>query len=145
MNEDPTKKIGGQPNGRFDELFQIVQAIRAELADLKQTVDARLYDTRPVWEKVQADIAQLQEGQQSLAEGQQSLAENQQSLSVSQQSLVANQQRFEERLEALRDDMRTGFRNLKRQFSILNDTFLEVRADYKDLDKRLYKLEGEHP
>ena len=131
MNEDPTKKIGGQPNGRFDELFQIVQAIRAELADLKQTVDARLYDARPIWEKVQAAIAQLQEGQKSLTEGQQNMA--------------ANQQRFEERLEALRDDTRTGFRDLKRQFSILNDTFLEVRADYKDLNKRLYKLEGEQP
>lgn len=129
MNEDSTKKFSDQPNGRFDELFQMVQAIRSELSDLKQTVDARLYDTRPIWEKVQADIGQLQEGQKSLAEG--------------QTSLSASQQRFEERLEALRDEMRTGFRDLKRQFSVLNDTFLEVRADYKDLDKRVFQLEGQ--
>ncbi|HEY0322304.1 MAG TPA: hypothetical protein VGC66_15195 [Pyrinomonadaceae bacterium] len=122
MNEDSTKKLSDQPNGRFDELFQMVQAIRSELAELKQTVDARLYDTRPVWEKVQADITQLQEGQKSMS---------------------ASQQRFEERLEALRDDVRTGFRDLKRQFSVLNDTFLEVRADYKDLDKRVYQLESQ--
>lgn len=114
MNEDTTKKLGEQPNGRFDELFQMVQAIRSELSDLKQSIDARLYDTRPIWEKVQADIAQLQEGQKGLSE----------------------------RMEALRDDMRTGFRDLKRQFSVLNDTFLEVRADYKDLDKRVYQLES---
>lgn len=136
MNEDSTKKLGGQQNGRFDELFQIVQAIRSELADLKQTVDARLYDTRPIWEKVQADIGQLQEGQTSLAEGQKSL-------SAGQQRLEERQQRFEERLETLRDEMRTGFRDLKRQFSVLNDTFLEVRADYKDLDKRVFHLEGQ--
>jgi hypothetical protein len=37
--------------------------------------------------------------------------------------------------------MRKGFRDLKRQFSILNDTFLEVRADYKDLDQRVYQIE----
>ena len=113
MDED-TKKLENLPLGRFDELFQMVQAIRSELSDLKQTVDERLYDTRPIWEKVQADIAQLQDGQKSLSE----------------------------RMEALRDEMRTGFRNLKRQFSILNDTFLEVRADYKDLDKRVYQLES---
>jgi flagellar capping protein FliD len=124
MNEDSTKKLGGQQNDGFDELFQMVQAIRSELADLKQTVDARLYDTRPIWEKVQTDIGQLQEGQTSLSAG---------------------QQRFEERLETVRDEMRTGFRDLKRQFSVLNDTFLEVRADYKDLDKRVFQLEGQRP
>lgn len=129
MSEDPTKRFGNEPNGRFDELFQMVQAIRKELSDLKQTVDARLHDTRPIWEKVQADIAQLQEGQKSLAE--------------SQQRVEERQRRFEERLEELRFDMRTGFRNLKRQFSVLHETFLEVRADYKDLDMRLYKLEEE--
>ncbi len=66
MSEDPTKKLPDQSDGKFDELLQIVQAMRTELADLKQTVDARLYDTRPIWEKVQADIAQLQEGQEFL-------------------------------------------------------------------------------
>lgn len=110
MNEDTTKKLDEQPNGRLDELFQIMQAVRSELTDLKQTVDACLYHTRPIWEKVQADITQLQEGQKSLSE----------------------------RMEALRDEVRTGFRDLKRQFSVMNDTFLEVRADYKDLDKRVY-------
>ena len=115
MNEDPTKQLSDQSGDKFDELFQMIKAIRSELSDLKQVVDARLFDTRPIWEKVQADIAQLQEGQKSLAD----------------------------RVEALREEMRTGFRNLKRQFSILNDTFLEVRADYKDLDKRLYKVEEE--
>jgi chromosome segregation ATPase len=115
MSEDRTKKLDEQSNGRFDELFQVVQAMRSELVDLKQTVDARLYDTRPIWEKVEADMAGLQEGQRGLSE----------------------------RMEALRDEMRTGFRNLKRQFSILNDTFLEVRADYKDLDNRVHKLETE--
>jgi len=105
--------------------------MRSELAELKQTVELRLHDTRPIWEKVQADIAQLQEGQAQLQEG--------------QQGLVTGQKQLEEKLEALRDETRTGFRNLKRQFGILNDTFLEVRADYKDLDKRVYQLEEPQP
>jgi uncharacterized coiled-coil DUF342 family protein len=119
MSEDPTQRLSDEPNGS-KELLRLVQSIRTELSELKQTVDARLHDTRPIWEKVQADIAQLQEGQQRLEEG---------------------QKRFDERLEALRDETRTGWRNLKRQFGVLHETFLEVRADYKDLDKRLYRLE----
>lgn len=112
MNEDITRRLPDQP-GSLEELVRLVQTFRTELADLKQTVEARLHDTRPIWEKVQADIAQLQEGQQ----------------------------RIEEKLEALRDDTRTGLRNLKRDFGILNDTFLEVRGEYRDLDRRVYRLE----
>jgi hypothetical protein len=150
MNEDSTKKLGDQQNIRLEQLFQLVQSMRSELADLKQTVDARLHDTRPIWEQVQADIAQLQEGQQNLTAGQQRFEEQQQRFEERQQRFEERHQRFEERqqslsekMEALRDEMRTGFRNLKRQFSVLHDTFLEVRADYKDLDKRVYRLEEE--
>jgi chromosome segregation ATPase len=103
--------------------------MRSELADLKQTVNARLYDTRPIWEKVQADITVLREGQKSLAED--------------MTSLSASQQRFEERLEAVRDETRAGFRDLQRQFNVLYEAYFEVRGDYKDLDNRVYKLETE--
>ncbi|HEX8846510.1 MAG TPA: hypothetical protein VF791_17820 [Pyrinomonadaceae bacterium] len=130
MSEDPTQRLPDQSN-KSEELLPLIQSMRSELAELKQTVELRLHDTRPIWEKVQADIAQLQEGQAQLQEG--------------QQGLVTGQKQLEEKLEALRDETRTGFRNLKRQFGILNDTFLEVRADYKDLDKRVYQLEEPQP
>jgi hypothetical protein len=66
MSEDPANKLCDHSNGKLDELFQIIQAMRSELSELKQTVDARLYDMRPIWEKVQADISQLHAGQTSL-------------------------------------------------------------------------------
>lgn len=72
MSEDLTKRLSDQPNNS-EELLRLIQSIHAELAELKQTVDARLHDTRPIWEKVQTDITQLQEGQQRLEEGQESL------------------------------------------------------------------------
>jgi chromosome segregation ATPase len=136
MSEDTTKKFDNQPNGRLDQLFVMVQSMRSELAELKQTVDTRLYDTRPIWEKVQVDITQLQEGQNSLSEEVKSLSEN-------QKRFEERQHRFEERLEAVRDETRTGFRDLKRQFAVLYEAFFEGRADYKDLDNRVYKLETE--
>ena len=127
MNEDITRRLPDQPNSS-EEIIRLLQTFRTELTELKQTVEARLHDTRPIWEKVQADIGQLQEGQQHL-----------------QQRLITFQQRIEEKLETLRDETRTGLRNLKRQFSILNDTFLEVRGEYRDLDRRVYRLEEPQP
>lgn len=116
MSENITGRLPDQPNS-YEELIRLVQSVRSELAELKQTVEARLHDTRPIWEKVQADIAQLQQGQQ----------------------------RLEEKLEALRDDTRTGLRNLKRDFGILSEMFVEARGEYRDLDRRVYRLEEPQP
>ena len=117
---DPARKLPNSQSNALEQILAAVQTLDSRVQSLESKVEERLYDTRPIWEKVQADITQLQEGQQRLVE---------------------MQQRFDERLEALRDETRTGWRNLKRQFSVLHETFLEVRADYKDLDKRLYRLE----
>jgi chromosome segregation ATPase len=135
MSEDPTRNLPASENSTLEQILVTVRSsenrlgnLESRLESLESKVEERLYDTRPIWEKVQADIARLQEGQQRLEEG---------------------QQRFDERLEALRDETRTGFRNLKRQFGVLYETFIEVRADYKDLDKRIYRfeepLEEPHP
>ena len=123
MSEDPTQKLPGSQSNALEQILTVVQSLDGRVQSLESKVEERLFDTRPIWEKGQADIAQLQEGQQRLEE---------------------RQQRFEDRLEALRDETRTGWRNLKRQFGVLHETFLEVRADYKDLDKRLYRLEEPH-
>jgi uncharacterized coiled-coil DUF342 family protein len=122
MNEDTTQRLPNSEDDRLAQILSAVQNLSTRVEGLERKVEERLYDTRPIWEKVQADITALQEGQKSMAE---------------------SQKRFEEKLEALRDDMRTGFRNLKRQFSVLHETFLEVKADYKDLDNRVFKLEPE--
>ncbi len=123
MNEDITRRLPNQPSS-LEEIIRLIQTFRTELTELKQTVEARLHDTRPIWEKVQANIAQLQEGQQRLEVG---------------------QKRLEEKLEALRDDTRTGLRNLKRDFGILSEMFVEVRGEYRDLDRRVYRLEEPQP
>ena len=120
MSEDPTKNLPASQNGTLEHILAAVRSLESRLQSLENKVGERLYDTRPIWEKVSADITQLQEGQQCLDE---------------------RLQRLDDRLEALRDETRTGWRNLKRQFGVLHETFLEVRADYKDLDKRIYRFE----
>ena len=80
MSEDLTQKL---PTSQDPVLAQILSAVQdlgmrlgslenrfgnleTRMDSLEKKVEERLHDTRPIWEKVQADIAQLQEGQDSM-------------------------------------------------------------------------------
>jgi len=87
MSEDFTQKL--PKNGHDSEILTAIKDLDTHvtkmddrLQRLEQKVDERLYDTRPIWHKVVADIAQLQAGQQRLEEGQKRLEDGQQSISL---------------------------------------------------------------
>ena len=77
MSEDLTKKLPQSDSEkislilttvqhletRVDKLEQRFDSLENKVDSLENKVEERLYDTRPIWEKVVADIALLQEGQ----------------------------------------------------------------------------------
>jgi hypothetical protein len=74
MSEDFTQKL---PKSGNDEILTAIKdldthvtKIDGRLERLEDKVEERLHDTRPIWHRVVADIAQLQVGQQRLEEGQ---------------------------------------------------------------------------
>ncbi|HKG47141.1 MAG TPA: hypothetical protein VKB02_10460 [Pyrinomonadaceae bacterium] len=77
MSEDFTQKL---PKNGNDEILTAIKdldthvtKIDNRLQSLERKVDERLHDTRPIWHRVVADIAQLQAGQQRLEEGQRAM------------------------------------------------------------------------
>ena len=78
MSEDLTQKL--PKNGNDSEILTAIKdldthvtRIDNRLQSLEKKVDERLHDTRPIWHKVVADIAELQAGQKRLEEGQQAI------------------------------------------------------------------------
>ena len=85
MSEDFTQKLPN--NGNDSEILTAIkdldthvtkidnrlQSVEKKVDSLEKKVDERLHDTRPIWHRVVADIAQLQAGQQRLEEGQQAM------------------------------------------------------------------------
>lgn len=131
----------GSLEQRLGGLEQKVESLEQRIGQLEQKVEERMYDTRPIWEKVQADIAGLQEGQRSLQEGQRSLQEGQRSLQEGQRILQEGQ-------DALRSDvkeLRKESRNMDRRFSVLNDNIIQAQANYRELYDRVYDLEKRSP
>lgn len=75
MNEDTTKNLSGSSS--FEErvlaefaaqrefnaqLLAMVQQLNTRLTALEEKVDARLHDTRPIWEGVQVQLTEVQLG-----------------------------------------------------------------------------------
>jgi len=115
---------------RLDRVEEGLQGLnhKVELLDhkvelLDHKVEERLYDTRPIWEKLVSDVAQLQEGQERVEE---------------------SQQRCEERFDVLEKESReikTFMRDILRRMSIFFDTLVTLQADYRDIYDRVRCLE----
>ena len=73
---------------KFDGLDRKVDSLDRKVDGLEKKVDERLHDTRPIWHKVIADIAQLQAGQERLEQGQ--LAMRNDVSNVSRDQIVIN-------------------------------------------------------
>jgi hypothetical protein len=120
MSEDLTKKLPHSTDEKLTLVLTTVQtlAVRAEkiehrLDRLEQTVDERLYDTRPIWEKVLADVSQLQQGQEQLQRGQ----------------------------ELLTAEVRSVRRDVDSRVGGIYGMLSEIQVDHRDLHTRLTHLE----
>ena len=59
MSEDLTKKLPKSDSEKLNAILTTVEAMETRLTGLEKKVDERLHDTRPIWQKVVADIAAL--------------------------------------------------------------------------------------
>ena len=89
--------------------------------------------TKPTMETL---LARMNEWGASLTAGQEELRQSVQELRRGQEELRKGQ-------EELRTDLRTGLHRVERKIEILNDNFLTIKADIRDLEVRLEKLESE--
>lgn len=68
MSEDLTKKLPSSDSEKIALILTTVQSVETRVDrlevrfdGLEKKVDERLHDTRPIWEKLRADIARLEE------------------------------------------------------------------------------------
>ena len=59
MSEDLTKKLPTTDSDKLTSILTTVQNLGTRLGALEEKVEERLHDTRPIWQKVVTDIAEL--------------------------------------------------------------------------------------
>ena len=126
MSEDFTQKL---PKNENDEILTAITKIDNRLQSLEKKVDERLHDTRPIWHKVVADIAELQSGQKRLEDGQKHLEEGQRRLEDGQQALRLSM-----------SDLNSTARDVSRDQIVINDVLRRMQLDFHTMDEKLYKL-----
>ena len=117
MSDDLTKKL---PPSDSEKLTLIL----SRLDKVEETLEERLYDTRPIWQKVVADIGHLQADIAHLQEGQDALRATQDTLSADV------------------GQIKKSMRDVYYRFDVLNDTMLAIRADHRDIYDRIRALEA---
>ena len=132
MSDDLTEKLPSSDSEKIALILTTVQNLDKRVDDidlrlskleqrfdkLEKKVEERLYDTRPIWQKVITDIAQLQQGQLQLQEGQ-------------------------NRLEGEVREIKISVRDLVFQMSAMSDTMRVIQGRHKDFDLRIRDLEGQ--
>ena len=61
MSEDLTDKLPKSDSEKLTLILTSVQGFEDRIQSLEQQVQEKRYDTRPIWEKLENDIGQLQE------------------------------------------------------------------------------------
>jgi glutamate-1-semialdehyde aminotransferase len=120
MSEDFTPKL---PKNEQDskiltaikDLDTHVTRIDDRLQSLENKVDERLHDTRPIWHKVVADIAELQAGQKRLEDGQQAMRKD-----LGELSDIIHQ--------------------VSRDQIVINDSHRRIQLDFFTVNEKLLKL-----
>jgi peptidoglycan hydrolase CwlO-like protein len=120
MSEDFTHKL---PKNEQDskiltaikDLDTHVTRIDDRLQSLENKVDERLHDTRPIWHKVVADIAELQAGQKRLEDGQQAMRKD-----LGELSDIIHQ--------------------VSRDQIVINDSHRRIQLDFFTVNEKLLKL-----
>lgn len=123
MSEDLTKKLPKTDSEKLNEILTTIHNLEGRfdnfetrVQQVEQTLEQRLHDTRPIWHKVVADIAQLQAGQDRLEEGQKILREKM-------------------------CELNSGVRTINRDQIVSNDVLRRLQMDLHSIDERLYTLE----
>jgi septal ring factor EnvC (AmiA/AmiB activator) len=143
MSDDPTKELPGDepllnkdsehpervrsesnPPNVIEESFL---KLSEQIKKIDEKVDARLHDTRPIWEAVQSQLTILRTDSEAV----------QSQLTTLQTEWEAVQAQ----LTTLRADMEKGFRRLDHKIDLFAKNLADVYADQKDLEDRVDKLE----
>jgi chromosome segregation ATPase len=116
--------------GRLQNVEVSQDAFKTQLENLDAKVEKRLQDTRPIWESVQARLADLDKKFDGIGE-----------LRTEMDSRFT---KLDTDIQELRTETASGFRATGRKIGVLVENLVSLTADIRELQDRIEKIES-HP
>ena len=135
MSEDKTKNMNDSRSfeervfARFDAVDERFQRIEGNVEIRISKLEARQYDTKPIWEQVLVALAEINSRLDKM--------------DARFDGIDARLDKMDARFDKQDTVLDNGFRSVERKMDVLNKYFLETRADQRYLDDRLEKLESQ--
>lgn len=140
MSDDATQNL---LHDRLDQLVSLVQDLIAKHAEtdarverVEQVLEQRLYDTRPVWETVQAQLKAL-DGRNRSLESETGAMRTQ----LNEMRTLMDEMRTQ--MDEMRVENSNGFRLVDRKIGVLGKTLIDMTADIRELQDRVEKIESQ--
>lgn len=131
MNEN---SMDASRDQRLDQILAAVQTLDVRVERVETKVDERRRETRPMWETVHAQLAEIKEAVQ--AETQSRHAQ----VSELRELVQAQVGELKESQQALRAEMEKSFRLLDRRMEMYADMVARVHAYERDLEDRVDEI-----
>jgi chromosome segregation ATPase len=133
MSDDATQNLLG---ARLDQLVSLVKDLAdkhtetdARIERVERVLEQRLYDTRPIWESVQADLREVRSLLQEVGER------------VGRLKSEATEMRSQ--ITEMRVENSNGFRLVDRKIGVLGKTLIDMTADIRELQDRVEKIDSQ--
>ena len=163
MSEDKTKNMNDSRSfeervfARFDAVDERFQRIEGNVEIRIRKLEARQYDTKPIWEQVLVALAEINSRLDKMDARFDGIDARLDKMDARFDGIDARLDKMDARFDGIdarldkidarfdKQDMvlDTGFRSVERKMDVLNKYFLETRADQRYLDDRLEKLESQ--
>ena len=149
MSEDKTKNMNDSRSfeervfARFDAVDERFQRIEGNLEIRIRKLEARQYDTKPIWEQVLVALAEINSRLDKMDVRFDGIDARLDKMDARFDGVDARLDKVDARFDKQDTVLDNGFRSVERKMDVLNKYFLDTRADQRYLDDRLEKLESQ--
>lgn len=148
MNEDLTNGASEQ-SSQIARLTALVLEMKAsfeqrldrqeqEIAALREKIELRHYDTRPLWDLISGELEQMRAAIEELRA-------KVEDLRVGQEELRVKVEELNVKVEAVRHDLAAFRAETNHNLKLINHKFKDVFADIADVSARTAELERHFP
>ena len=140
MSDDATRNL---LSDRFDQLTTLVKSVianqsktDARVERLERVLEERLYDTRPIWEALRAEVQELG-GRVGAIESEMT------SMRLEMTGMRIQFTEMLRQLTEMRVETGNGFRAVDRKIGVLGKTLIDMTADIRELQDKVEKIESQ--